>query len=132
MNNISPIQAWILAIRPETLPTAVAPAAVGTGLAASAGAFAPMPAIAALAGAMPLQIAVNLANDYFDFVRGIDSGERLGPVRVTQGGIIAPARVRNAVAGVLFPAALVGVYLIDTGGWPIAAVGVLSILGALA
>ena len=122
----------MLAIRPKTLPTAVAPVVVGTGLAAAAGRFAALPAVAALAGALLLQIAVNLANDYFDFVKGVDSGERLGPVRVTQSGLIPPDRVRRAVILVMALAAAVGLYLIAVGGWPIAAIGLFSILTALA
>jgi 1,4-dihydroxy-2-naphthoate polyprenyltransferase len=132
MPHISPFHAWMLAIRPKTLPTAVAPVVVGAGLAAAAGKFSPLPALAALAGALLLQIAVNLANDYFDFVRGIDSGERLGPIRVTQSGLIPPERVRAAMIAVLVLAALVGTYLMAVGGWPIVAIGLCSILFALA
>jgi 1,4-dihydroxy-2-naphthoate octaprenyltransferase len=82
---ISRRRAWLLAARPKTLPAAIAPVIVGAAAAAGAGAFALAPALAALIGALLLQIGVNLANDYFDFRSGIDAPDR-GPVRVTQSG----------------------------------------------
>ena len=125
-------RAWLLAARPKTLPAAFAPVVVGAATAVGDGVFAPLPAIAALAGALLLQIGVNLANDYFDFRRGIDSPDRKGPLRVTQAGLIAPQQVRLAMIGTFAAAALVGVYLVVRGGTPILAVGVASILSALA
>ncbi|HEY5998589.1 MAG TPA: 1,4-dihydroxy-2-naphthoate polyprenyltransferase, partial [bacterium] len=108
-------------------------ALVGVYLVArGAGAFALAPALAALAVALLLQIGVNLANDYFDYKGGIDAPDRKGPLRVTQAGLIPPGQVRLAMAAVFAAAALVGVYLVARGGWPIAAVGVASILSALA
>lgn len=124
--------AWLLAARPKTLPAAVAPVLVGAAAAAGDGAFAPAPALAALAGALLLQIGVNLANDYFDFGSGIDAPDRKGPVRVTQAGLIPPEQVRLGMALALAAAALVGVYLVARGGLPILAVGVAAILSALA
>ncbi len=81
--------------------------------------------------ALLLQIAVNLANDYFDFKSGIDTEERLGPVRVTQSGLLDPSKVRNAMIACLLLALLVGSLLIYHGGWPIAILAAASILGAL-
>ena len=86
-------QAWILATRPRTLSAAAAPVVAGSGFAAADGVFAPMVAAVALAGALFIQIATNLANDYYDFVKGGDNAERLGPVRVTQAGILPPDAV---------------------------------------
>jgi 1,4-dihydroxy-2-naphthoate octaprenyltransferase len=129
---ISRRQAWLLAARPKTLPAAVAPVVVGAATALGEKVFSPLPALAALAGALLLQIGVNLANDYFDFRRGIDSHERKGPVRVTQAGLIAPEQVRLGMIATFAAAALVGVYLVVRGGAPILAVGVASILSALA
>ena len=129
---ISRGRAWVLAARPKTLPAAVAPVVVGAAAAAGDGAFSAGPALAALAGALLLQIGVNLANDYFDYGAGIDAPDRKGPVRVTQSGLIAPERVRLAMALTLAAAALVGVYLVARGGLPILVVGVASILSALA
>ena len=125
-------RAWLLAARPKTLPAAVSPVLVGAAAAQGDGVFALLPAIAALAGALLLQIGVNLANDYFDFKGGIDAPDRKGPLRVTQAGLIPPGQVRLATAGTLAAAALVGVYLVARGGVPILAVGVASILSALA
>ena len=125
-------RAWLLATRPKTLPAALSPVIVGAAAAAGDGAFAALPALAALAGALLLQIGVNLANDYFDFHSGIDTAERKGPLRVTQSGLIPPGQVRLAMAAALAAATLVGVYLVARGGTPILAVGVASILAALA
>ena len=77
---------WILAIRPKTLPAAISPVIVGTAMAVGDKDFKSLPALAALVGALLLQIGVNLANDYFDYKKGIDTNERLGPVRVTHSG----------------------------------------------
>lgn len=131
-HGISRGRAWVLAARPKTLPAALSPVIVGTAAAAGDGAFAALPALAALAGALLLQIGVNLANDYFDYRGGVDTAARKGPLRVTQSGLIPPGQVRAAMAGTFAAAALVGVYLVARGGWPILAVGVASILSALA
>jgi 1,4-dihydroxy-2-naphthoate octaprenyltransferase len=121
----------MLAIRPRTLPAALAPVAVGCGLALADGAFRALPAGAALAGALLLQIAVNLANDYFDYKSGVDSAARLGPPRAAQSGLIAPRVVRSAMLATLAAAALIGIYLIEVGGWPIALIGAASVAGVL-
>jgi 1,4-dihydroxy-2-naphthoate octaprenyltransferase len=125
-------EAWVLAARPKTLMAAVAPVLVGTGLAYAHGRFAPLPALAALVGAVLIQIATNLANDYYDWVRGGDTVERVGPVRVTQAGILPPEVVKRGMVVTLALAFFVGVYLIAVGGWPIAVVGVLSLACAVA
>ena len=130
--HITQLQAWILAIRPKTLPAAVAPVAVGTAMAYSDNFFAALPACAALMGSLLLQIGVNLANDYFDYKQGIDDVERLGPVRVTQSGLISPGKVKAGMVITFFLVSLIGIYLIMVGGLPIFAVGVASILSALA
>jgi 1,4-dihydroxy-2-naphthoate octaprenyltransferase len=124
--------AWVLAARPKTLLAAVAPVLVGTGLAAADGKLALLPALAALIGAVLIQIATNLANDYYDWVRGGDTAERVGPIRVTQAGLIEPATVRRGMIVTLGLALLVGVYLIAVGGWPIAVIGILSLICAVA
>ena len=123
---------WLLAIRPKTLPAAVAPVLVGTAVAFAENGFAALAAVAALLVALLLQIAANLANDVFDFRRGADAGDRHGPTRVTQGGLIAPASVLRATWWTLGAAMLVGLYLVWRGGWPIAVLGLLAVLSALA
>jgi len=129
---ISPLQAWILAARPKTLPAAVSPVLIGTALALKSGHFNPLSAVAALAVSLLLQIGVNLANDYFDFKKGVDTEERLGPIRVTQSGLIPPRTVKRAMLGTLTAAGLSGFYLVLIGGWPILLLGFAAILSALA
>ena len=126
------VQSWWLAVRPRTLPAAAAPVALATAVALGDGRAALLPAVAALAGALLLQIGANLANDVFDFEKGADTEERLGPPRVTQLGLLTPAAVRRGVAAVFAAAAVVGLYLVAVGGWPIALVGALSIAAGLA
>lgn len=121
-----------MAARPRTLPAAAAPVFIGMGLAAWRDVFAPGPAVAAFVGALLIQIATNLANDYYDFVRGGDTGARVGPTRVTQAGLATPGRVKQAMLWVLGAALVVGVYLVWVGGWPIAVVGVASLACAVA
>jgi 1,4-dihydroxy-2-naphthoate octaprenyltransferase len=123
---------WLLAIRPRTLPAAAAPVLIGAGLAAQRGVFAALPALAALAGALLIQIATNLANDYFDFVKGADTEARVGPVRVTQAGMIPPSAVRRGMLVALGAAFAVGIYLVWVGGWPIVWVGLASLVCAVA
>ena len=121
-----------MAARPKTLPAAIAPVLVGTAMAIHDGAFRPLPALAALLGSLLLQIGVNLANDYFDYVKGVEQPDRKGPIRVTQAGLIPPKQVRNGMIATFVLSAVIGVYLIIVGGWPILAIGVASILSALA
>ncbi|NRB25568.1 1,4-dihydroxy-2-naphthoate polyprenyltransferase [Shewanella sp.] len=122
---------WILAIRPRTLPAAIGPLLVGNILALELDQFSILIACTSMLCAILLQIAVNLANDYFDFKSGVDTEARLGPVRVTQSGLIAPEKVRNAMVLSLLLALIVGSYLIYHGGWPIALLAVAAICGAL-
>jgi len=123
---------WILAIRPKTLPAAVSPVVVGTSMAFVDKSFKPAVALAAMVGALFLQIGANLANDYFDYIRGIDGVDRLGPTRVTQSGLISAEAVKIGIIVTFIFATIVGSYLTFIGGWPIFLVGVASILTALA
>ncbi len=123
---------WILASRPKTLPAAAAPVIVGGAVAWSQGGFRFLPWLAALLGALLLQIGANFANDVFDYHKGADTEERLGPTRVTQSGLLTPSQV---LAGMWFTfglAALLGVYLIAAGGWLVLLIGVTAILSAIA
>jgi len=122
---------WLLAARPKTLPAAFAPVLMGTAMAWEAGGFHAPAALAALLAALLIQVGTNYANDYFDFVKGTDTEERVGPTRATQAGLVTPAQMRNATAIVLGLAALVGLYLAWRGGWPILLVAVVSILCAV-
>ena len=129
---ISRTRAWILAARPKTLSAAAAPVFVGTGLAGAHGTYRAAPAAAALLGALLIQIGTNLANDYYDFLRGGDTEDRVGPLRVTQAGLIPPKQVWWGMVITLFMAFLVGVYLVSVGGWPIVWIGLASLLCAVA
>jgi 1,4-dihydroxy-2-naphthoate octaprenyltransferase len=122
--------AWIMALRPRTLPVGVVPVAVGSAVAAQVGGVAWMPAVAALLGALLLQIGCNLVNDLHDWKHGADGGDRLGPRRATAGGLLSPAEVQHGYQLAFALAALVGGYLIMVGGWPIAAVGIAGLLCA--
>jgi 1,4-dihydroxy-2-naphthoate octaprenyltransferase len=124
--------AWFLAVRPKTLPAAVSPVLVGCAVAWAADGFHLGTAIAAFAVALLLQIAANLANDVADFRRGADTAERLGPVRVTQSGLIRSERITMATAVVLVLAAIPGLYLVWRGGPLLAGLGLLAMLAAVA
>ena len=130
-SRIPRFRAWLLAIRPKTLTAAAAPVFLGTGLAASHGAFRLLPALVALLGAVLIQIGTNLANDYYDYLRGGDTSARVGPIRVTHAGIIPPPAVRNAAYFVLALALIVGSYLVWVGGWPIVGIGLASLFCAI-
>lgn len=125
------LHAWLLAVRPKTLPASVAPVIVGAALAIGDGGFRLLPAVAAMICSVLLQIGVNLANDYFDFKKGIDGPERLGPIRVTTAGLIPPGSVLKGMIATFALALSIGGYLVWVGGWPILAVGVASVLAAL-
>ncbi len=130
--SLSKPQIWILAARPKTLPAAAAPVVMGTAVAISEHVFQPGPALAALLGALLLQIGANFANDVFDFKKGADTTERLGPTRVTQAGLLSPGQVMAGMWITFSLAALVGLYLVFGGGWPIVVIGLLSIASAIA
>ncbi len=129
--QVTRTQAWILAIRPRTLSAGAAPVVAACGFAAADGVFVRLPALAALAGALLIQIGTNLANDYYDFMKGGDTGERLGPVRVTQAGILAPRAVFRGMVVSLVLATLIGVYLASVAGWPVIVIGLVSMLMAV-
>ncbi len=129
--QISRVQAWILAARPKTLPAAIAPVLVGSAVAHAEGVFAPGLAVIALTCALLIQIATNLANDYFDFIKGADTEHRIGPVRVVQSGLIPPRTVRNVMFVLLGVTFLLGLYLVSVAGWPILLIGIASLLCAV-
>jgi 1,4-dihydroxy-2-naphthoate octaprenyltransferase len=127
----SPLHIWLMAARPRTLPASVAPVLAGTALALGAGRFDPFAFLAALAGALLIQVGTNLSNDYSDARRGADSDDRLGPVRVTAGGLVPPRQVLVATYATFALAALCGVYLIVHAGLVLLAVGAASILAGV-
>ena len=123
---------WLMAARPRTLPAAIAPVLVGTSLAGFAHVFHPLRFLAALLGALFIQVGTNLSNDYSDARRGADTEDRLGPVRVTAGGLVPPRQVLVATYVTFGLAVLAGVYLIVVAGWELVIVGAASILAGVA
>ncbi len=127
------MRAWLLAARPKTLSAAVVPVIVGSALAAREPAAVTWWVFAcALVGAVLIQIATNFINDALDFKKGADTHERLGPVRVTQAGLISAEKVMAAAWLCLLGAALCGIPLIVRGGWPMLVIGLASIAAAYA
>ena len=124
-------QVWLLAARPRTLPAAASPVVVGIALALADGRFRLGPALAALLAALLLQVGANIANDVFDFHRGADTSARLGPLRVTQAGLLAPRQVMAGMWVTFALAGLLGLYLAFVAGWPIVLVGLASIAAAI-
>ncbi|MFO7549649.1 MAG: 1,4-dihydroxy-2-naphthoate polyprenyltransferase [Acidimicrobiia bacterium] len=124
-------KAWTTAARLHTLPAAAAPVLVGSGLAAGAGVFRLDGFLAALAGALAIQVAANFANDASDAARGADTAERAGPPRMVALGVISSRDMWWGVTAALTVAALAGAYLITIAGWVIAAIGVASIVAML-
>ena len=129
--QVTRMQAWLLAARPKTLPAAVVPVLVGSAVAAAHDAFTWLPALVALVCALLIQIGTNFANDYFDFIKGADSEERIGPLRVVQSGLIKPSTVRNAMIVVFALTFILGLYLVSVGGWPILVIGIASLFCAV-
>lgn len=123
---------WLLAARPKTLPAAAAPVLVGIAVAWAEGVFVLLPALAALLGALLIQIGTNFANDYFDFVQGADTAERIGPTRAVAAGLLTPAAMKRGFIVAFALAFLVGIYLVVRGGWPIVAIGLASIASGIA
>ena len=134
MSEVAPgsIGAWMLAARPATLTAAFAPVAVGTACAWRVGGFRWDAALAALLGAFLIQIATNFANDMFDFEKGADTEERLGPTRAAQAGLLSVAQLRRGII-VSFAIALgTGLYLTWIAGPAVVVIGLASMAAGLA
>jgi 1,4-dihydroxy-2-naphthoate octaprenyltransferase len=126
------VGAWLLAARPRTLPVAVAPVLVGAAVSHATGHVRVAPLVAAMSGALFIQIGTNFANDVFDFEKGADDERRVGPVRAVQAGLLSARAMRAGMVFAFAIAALFGVYLVAVGGWPIVAIGVASIASGIA
>jgi len=124
--------AWVMASRPATLAAAVVPVAVGAACAVALDGFRWLPTLAALIGSIWIQIGTNFANDVFDYEKGTDTEERLGPTRAVQAGLLTPGQARRGMWLAFALAALTGVYLTAVAGWPIAVVGVASVASGIA
>ncbi len=119
------------AFRLPTLPAAVVPVIVGSAIAVAHHPFRPLTFVATLVASLLIQIGTNLSNDYYDFRKGADTADRIGPSRITAGGNVRPRDVLVGAALAFLGAAVLGVYLISIGGWPILLVGIASILAAV-
>jgi 1,4-dihydroxy-2-naphthoate octaprenyltransferase len=128
----SPLNAWKLAVRLPTLTAAVTPVIVGTAAAIRDDAFEAGPAAAAMLGALALQVGANLANDVFDFKKGADTSERLGPPRAAAMGWLTPRQELIGMWAAFGFAMLMGIYLTIVAGWPVVAIGLASIAAAIA
>lgn len=124
--------AWVMAVRPRTLPVSIGPVLVGTAVAFAYGAFALGPALAAGLGSLLLQIGSNFANDVFDFEKGADTEDRIGPPRATQLGLLTPVQLKRGMGVVFGLALLVGIYLAWIAGPIIIVIGLVSIVAAVA
>ncbi len=125
------LRLWLVAARPRTLPAAVSPVLVGTALAGSEDVFRPLAFVAALIGSVFIQVGTNLSNDYSDARRGADTEDRLGPVRVTAGGLMPPRRVLVGTYVAFGIAVAAGAYLAAVAGWEILLVGAAAILAGV-
>ena len=134
MTDVEPgsIRAWVLAARPATLTAAFAPVAVGTACAWRVGALRWEAALAALLGAFLIQIATNFANDMFDFQKGADTEERLGPTRAAQAGLLTVAQLRRGIITAFALALGPGIYLTWIAGPAVVVIGLASMAAGLA
>jgi 1,4-dihydroxy-2-naphthoate octaprenyltransferase len=125
--NSSALSIWIGAARPRTLPAAVAPVIAASALAWRDGDFVAPAAVICLLFALLVQVGTNFANDYYDFVKGADTSDRVGPRRAVASGQLAPRTMKRAMLGVFALAFAVGLTLLGYGGWPLLIIGVASI-----
>ncbi|RYZ07969.1 MAG: 1,4-dihydroxy-2-naphthoate polyprenyltransferase [Myxococcales bacterium] len=128
----SVVARWVLAARPKTLSAASVPVLVGSACAFALGEFRPGPALAALVGALLLQVGANFANDVYDYEKGADTAERLGPTRAVQAGLISPSAMKRGMYLVFAVSLLIGAYLTTVAGPIILVIGIVSILSAIA
>lgn len=123
-NKKNRLQAWLEAARPKTLPASLSPVLVGCVLAYREGMFRLAPAVLCLLVALLAQIASNFANDYFDFKKGADTEERLGPERAVASGWIGPKAMLRATFVTLALSCLFGCMLLLFAGWELIPVGI--------
>lgn len=128
----SGLKVWLLAARPATLSAAIAPVVVGAGAAVNATHLVhERVLVPTLLCALLIQIGTNFANDVYDFYKGADTEERLGPLRATQGGLVAPRQMLAATYLTFGLALLIGIYLVVIGGWLILAIGLACVAAGL-
>lgn len=128
---MTPFKFWILAARPRTLPAAAAPVLAATGLAAHAGSLQPVAAAVCLLFALSVQILANFANDYYDFVKGADTEDRMGPARAVASGWIAPQAMRRGIVATAAFSFAWGLLLLAYGDWWFLLIGLLCLVFAI-
>ncbi|MEK7793109.1 MAG: 1,4-dihydroxy-2-naphthoate polyprenyltransferase [Candidatus Hydrogenedentota bacterium] len=121
------VSVWISAVRPRTLGAAIAPVVIATAMAYDTGSAHALSAAACLLGAILIQIGTNFANDYFDFVKGTDTKDRVGPTRATAAGLVTPQTMRLAMIVAFALVFVPGAYILYRGGWPFLVIGLVSI-----
>lgn len=131
-NKLTKFDAWILASRPRTLAAAIVPVLVGTAIAIHDGKLKPFAALIALLCALLIQVGTNFVNDLFDFLRGSDKKDRIGPQRAAASGILSTFEMKVGISVSFGLSFIFGTYLIYLGGWFILIIGVLSILAGIA
>ncbi len=128
----SKLKIWILASRPKTLPAAAAPIFVGTAVAFTSNEQNYWAASIALICSLLIQIGTNFVNDLYDFLKGADDENRVGPTRVLAAGWISQAEMKRAIATVFGITFLLGLFLVYHAGWIILLVGIISIISGYA
>jgi len=128
MEKISKISLWFKSTRPRTLPAAAAPVIIGLALAFYENKVNLLIAIFTLVSALLIQIGTNLANDYFDFIKGTDTEKRVGPVRLIQAGLIKKNEMLAAFIIAFTAASVFGIFLVIRGGYPVLIVGIFAII----
>jgi 1,4-dihydroxy-2-naphthoate polyprenyltransferase len=126
--NMSKLKTWVIASRPKTLPAGLVPVVMGTAMAYGDGVHHFLSAFAALFCALLIQVTTNFVNDYEDFKKGTDDPNRIGPLRVTQAGLVTPKQMMRAIIIVICVTVLAGLYLVFRGGLPVLIIGVLCIV----
>ncbi len=122
---------WVIASRPKTMTAAIAPVLLGSALAYYEGAFNIIIFFVILIASCLIQIGTNLTNDLFDYIKGADNNDRLGPKRAMQAGLIVESEMKRAIFIVFSLSICFGFYLALLGGWVIVGIGLLSILFAI-
>lgn len=123
-------KAWLLASRPKTLTAASIPVMLGCALASMYGHFQLIPAILCFLFAFLMQIGANFINDLYDYLKGTDREDRLGPERACAQGWISPSGMKKGIVITTFLAALDGLCLLWYGGWEMIPVGIACIIFA--
>ncbi len=125
------ISHWLYAARLKTLPVSLCPVILALALANDVGSFNLPVAIVIFLCVLLIQIGTNFANDYFDYIKGADTSDRIGPKRMTQAGNINPQAMKHAFTLMFIMAVFCGIYLVYHGGWPILCIGICSVFFGL-